>query len=433
MIDEDISQCEDSSKALEYLNNPNNFRSFSDGLTALIKKGSDPYQGDNTVEGKTSFLYEKLRSIGVSIKKPTIEAWFSGKHRPRLSSNSRTNMYQVCFSLNLNLSDVISFFHEVYFDRGFNCHTIEEAVYYYCFKNNQAYQKAIELIHTIQSPEFETTSSEIEDVVYTKEIKNWLDDFKNEEELLNFFKENKSIFEQWNQSAIEHIKRLLGEIHDHPSDKKMIQEEIQREQQKQRKKEEKKEENFVSEKKLQEKYSNCSLIVQEIFMDSHETALKEISGDNISSIDFMLDRIIFTNNGLKDATVSDIIKRNFPSKQSFSNLFKTFETSTAYDSIRKVLILLEFYDFWVKIKVSNNPELIRIKKALQSDVTDFSMSINFCPRMMFQDACNALLKECGYERLDFFHPYDWLFLWASSTNNPLDSLREAVSTMKEEE
>lgn len=92
------------------------------------------------------------------------------------------------------------------------------------------------------------------------------------------------------------------------------------------------------------------------------------------------------------------------------------ETSTSYDSIRKCLIFLKFYHFWTTLELMTG-----------------SGSANENPHTedadYFEDFCDEmaqLLEECGYEELYERNPYDWLFLWASASENPLESFRSVI-------
>ena len=108
----------DPASALEFLNNPENLRFFSTGLTELIQKYG--YQGEpDDIDARTSFLYDKLSAIGVKISKNTIKSWFGERQpyvdrngctkiyerRPYFSNNSRSKMFQICFALSATFSD----------------------------------------------------------------------------------------------------------------------------------------------------------------------------------------------------------------------------------------------------------------------------------------------------------------------------------------
>lgn len=384
----------DPASALEYLNNPENFRSFSSGLTELICKYG--YEGSlDDPDAKSRFLLSKLSLMGISITKPTISSWFRDKHRPSFSSESRKHMYRVCFALSASLEDIKWFFGHVYFDKAFNCHTLEEAVYYYCFSHQLPYCHAQNLISMIQAfPEPEAASDTKS--VFTKYIVQQIDHCTTDEELLSFFKENKHIFNQWNITAKQYIAEFNTLIRGKKSDKTMI-------------------DAFRSGKSfLTKDFSHCGLVIQEYLLSAADGRLDYISGKSIDSVDFMLERIITFSSGLhKQTQIPLTVRRNFPSKKTFSDILNNAEHSTSYDSIRKCLVLLKFYHFWATLLL--HPDLI-------SDNNYFDI---FC------DETNALLTECGYEELFAGNPYDWLFLWASTSKEPLDALRRAISSIED--
>lgn len=378
-----------SANAIEYLNSPSNFRSFSEGITELIQKYGYNGLADDAI-AKTDYILSKLSDINVSISKSTVKDWFCDKRRPALVSNSRTIMFQVCFAINASFDDVKWFFSHVYFDRSFNCHTIEEAVYYYCFINNLPYADASRFILVINSyPE----SQDLPGDAYTSEIKKRISHFSNNTEFLNFFKENKSIFHKWNKTALLCINQLLSDIKGKKNDKDII--------------EAYRNGNFNCDT------TKCGLVIQEyLYNCKHNNYVNIIYGQNISSIDFMLEQIIHTNTGIsKETVIPAIVKLNFPSKKTFSDILNRAEKSTSYDSIRKCLVLLKFYHFFVNLEL--NPGIIE----------DGYYTI-------YRDETNNILYSCGYEELFAGNPYDWLFLWSAAQKKPLNALRNALDTLE---
>lgn len=388
--DESIWDFEDPAEAIAFLNNPENFRTFSDGLTELMRLCG--YSGPDTPEAKSTYLTARLDSIGAGITDSTVQSWFAENQTP--IRTSRTKMYQVCFSLGADIDGVKWFFHHVYFDRSFNCHTILEAVYYYCFRNHLPYAKAVELIRLIDEMPADTSSGEVENV-FTNEILERLGHIGSEAELLNFFQENKPIFSSWNHTASVRISWLLSEIHGKPSDQEAVNQ--------------CKKGLPVSKQTLE----GCSLVIQEyLYNIEHGLLDYGIAHKNISSRDFMLIRILNTASGLdKHIILPKAVKTNFPRKQRLSDLVNKPETLKSYDSIRKLLILLKFYHFWCFQLLHPAEE--------GCDLFD-----------LYRDESNALLTECGYEELYPGNPYDWLFLWAATGEAPLTSLRAALDSLE---
>ena len=96
------------SQFLSAVNSPHTFRSFARGLTEFIQKCG--YSDSGNPEKKTDWLYASLSRMGVSVSRSTVRDWFLGQRIPRLVSNSRILMYQVCFALNASLGQVQWFF-----------------------------------------------------------------------------------------------------------------------------------------------------------------------------------------------------------------------------------------------------------------------------------------------------------------------------------
>ncbi|MFR2592217.1 MAG: hypothetical protein ACLTAS_00725 [Butyribacter sp.] len=60
----------------------------------------------------------------------------------------------------------------------------------------------------------------------------------------------------------------------------------------------------------------------------------------------------------KDTSIPYIVRNNFPSKKTMSDILSEdkLSTSKSYDSIRKLIILLDFYRFWVNAKLNSETE-----------------------------------------------------------------------------
>lgn len=392
---------DDCNEAYQYLQNSANFVSFHTGLTTLMQRCG--YTGSSEdVEEKTAYLQQKLAAIHVKITEITVRDWFSGKHRPSLDSRSRKLVYEICFALGASFELVQEFFRQVYFSRSFNCHTIKEAVYYYCLHQNHSYNHALELYEIIKAMP-ETAKFEASAPVYTDQIRNALDNCHSDEEFLAYFSRNKSIFDRWNQRALFYIEEFIRQIRGTKEDIGRI-------------------EAFgkvgtIPDAKTLATPPASGLITQEFFMQARHFGRKwTYAKQNVTSIDFMLEFIIDPIEPVnKKAKLPDIVKLNFPSKKTFSKILNRSqsEMSTSYDSIRKCLILLKFYHFWVTLELMMDSG--NAAENSQSDYADYFD--DFCEEMA------QLLEECGYEELYERNPYDWIFLWASTTEQPLESFR----------
>ncbi len=417
---------------LKQLNHPGLFRPFNEGLTELLFKSEYNGAEDNNA-AKTNYLYSNLQKTGSNITFKTVMSWFTGKHRPKIEPSSRPKMYEICFSLNLSLEDTQWFFHHVYCDRCFNCHTVEEAVYYFCFKNHLPYADARNLIKEILDfPCLEPPlTADINN--YTQFLSKNISLLNQTEDFLKFMKEYRSTFDNWNKSAFVTINNLLAEL---TGSKQMTAQDID----KTIKRPLMRKINSTSDRRHLDDidaslFENCGLLLKEIYYDathSEQAALSAaeyitqiVSGKNVLLNSFVIEQMTTGTTGIpKEKNIPYIVKLNFPSKKSLSDVLSQtadgrnkIETSKNYDMIRKLLVLLHFFTFWIKIKIN----------ASISKEYDHEQLYN-----IYRDEADDCLMECCYEPLFAGNPYDWLFLVSAKSEDPVAFFRCCISDILEE-
>lgn len=415
---------DDYEKIISDLNNPELFRPFDIGLTELLYKSG--YKGNNEPSEKCFYLYQNLKNCGSQITSKTVSSWFAGK-RPSIQPSSRKEIYEICFALNLSLEHTRWFFHHVYFDRCFNFHIIEEATYFWGFKNNLSYQETLSLIEKIRS--FPVSSSK-EDIrsSFTLYITNRISSFETTEEFLDFMKNNRASFDNWNESAYNVINNFIIEL---TGSDKMNSQDIDRIIKRPLKKKlsstsEVRHLNQVSESL----FEDCGLLLKEIYYDAHdpnvtgpdsvtEYIIGAIDGKSVLKNSFVLERLINQTTGLsKDVAIPDIVKSNFPRKKNLSDILHKdlrIQTSESYDIIRKTLVLLKFFSFWINSKIHNYN---------QDEYTMEELA------KIYRSETDECLKSCGYEPLFPGNPYDWLFLVSSETEDPLSFFRYCIDEIQ---
>lgn len=278
----------------------------------------------------------------------------------------REKAFLIVFALGLSLEDTINFFEKVYFDRAFDVKNTDEMVYYYCIKNNKKYDKALELIARINVDDLEDESSE-KKTMHTKKIQDKIDVIIDEDSFIRYARLYNSARKKENCTGQEVFRRLkeIAKIN--------VQEEAE--------------------------------IDKSIFVENND-AYKDC---NVNSDAYMYNRILGINptsdgktSGSKPVFTKEI-SNDFPKE-----LFKCFtdvatigklltNKEESYEKNRKAIILFNFYN-WA------------------------SQESPSC----FDEDCNYLLEECGYPKLYYGNPFDWLFLYCSLANNPLDAFREFV-------
>lgn len=432
-ISDFINNDEDGSdQAISFLKDKNSFRPFDQGLKELFKiKNIDVDLSDN--DKMADFLYSKLKDIKANIEKDTVISWFSGKHRPKVEAGSRIKMYEICFALNLNKAETIWFFQHVYYDRAFNYHTIDEAVFYFAFSNGLTYMESLDIINKIN--EADAPSATNYEGNYTLFVKNQINSMKTIDELTTFLISNKENFKSWNKSAGNMLKSLAAEITIPASAKEKIDKlkrNISRFLSRPSDKTNQSK-NAFSGKIYLEDYNDCGLIVREIIYDSRNNNyntqsqceyIKEVMNNrNFMKNASILRYLVTTSVGAgKDSTIPYIVRNNFPSKKTMSDLLSEDKISTtkSYDSIRKLIILLDFYRFWVNVKLNSENEFY---KDLDNDkLTE-----------IYIEEANSCLYDCGYEDLYAGNPYDWIFLCAAHADDPLEFFRSCLSDLLPDE
>lgn len=410
-LDED-----DASEAIDFIKDPSNFRTFNEGLSEIMIKKS--YISDSTAPDEISqILYKKLTDIGSSLSLNTISSWIKGDHRPKVEAGYRKNIYEICYALNLTFNETIWFFHHVYYDRAFNCHTIDESVYYFCLKNNIAYKDSLDIIKEIEnSPDI--TSSYEETSNYTLFIQKTIDKIESVDELITFLTLNKANFKSWNASAYQTLEDLVKDLLPSENGKKEI-EKIKR-----KIKATHSIYGIIPKKNNQNEWG---LIMQEFFYDlTDESYLDILDGKNIRSKNFLLEQILgmklITDKEKKrfidKASIPDIVKNNFPSRKTMSDVLSEdkITQSKSYDSIRKLIILLEFYRYWCSIKI------------MDEEYDDFENPLSDA----FIDEINYTLYLCGYEEMYAGNPYDWIFMCSAQADDPLSYFRQCITFILDE-
>ena len=206
--------------------------------------------------------------------------------------------------------------------------------------------------------------------LHTSAIKTDVDKLSNESELLAYIKTHRHNMEQNNVTAKKHLDRLL------------------------------------------EQAKKCA--VEEAELPEHEGQFEGAwKNEKTVSVNFMYALITDTTPSAKKGTITIFknarlpkeIKNRFPEAGSFS------EKEPTYEAIRKMIIMLFSYTFWYHVQW----------KQKDFDIEDYTEQLN------------ALLNECGFSPLYFGNPYDWMFLYCTLSDTPLDVFRGMVSEVLNEE
>lgn len=403
-------------ETINILKLPSSFRDFSEGLKELFEKKG--FLGDryNPCEA-AEYLIEKLRNIGSSIEKETVFSWFLGKHSPKIEAGSRKRMYEICFALHLSYEETAWFFENVYYDRAFNCHTIEEAVFYYAFLHQLSYEMALELIKEIETAPTIPIDTEIP-ANYTQFVQKRITEFQSTLELKEFLIQNKENFHEWNKTAFAAIQKFVSRLTGSFESKALI-DSLKRTLS--RKIKANSGDVFINKKN----YETCGLLIREILYDSQyqttystsaEYIFDSINHKNIQKNTFLLERLLLTPFGLKkNPQIPYLVRHNFPSKKIMSDILseEKISVSKSYDSIRKMIVLLDFYCFWLDVKLEEKTSYLSRLELVQ----------------IYKEEADNCLYHCGYGELNKNNPYDWIFLCSAQSEEPLEYFRACMAEL----
>jgi len=362
------------------------FRPFSDAITEFISERG--FDGDFTdVDAKVKYIKTAFEKANMTPPRELRE-WFTAGQPIK-----RDTAFLICFAFGLDGGETDEFFRRYYAkERSFNCHQVQEAVYYFCLNNGLSYAEALDIQTRVPLSKRRQKSG---DVVYTGSIIAELNDLETKEELVTYLTENIDKFSDSNVTAYERIRRLWALA-----------------------------------------AGNGGLLMQEreklpSILDDAATGEKSKlrSGNTgVKPWDAYLAILQLDKDDVKqlkaERSIRPILKKlhddaqdSFPDRQGIDKILRGEHVS--YERVRKWLVLLTFYTFWAQKAVkegSYEAKPVDAKRCLTS--------------------MNQHLMDAGYPELYVGNPYDWIFLFASKSEEPLYVFRfiwnELLATALEE-
>lgn len=363
---------EDYSSLIGKLNSDDAFRTFGDGLLSFLQKRNP----ELTAETAIKYIEELCENTGVLksdiASTNTLKSWFKGGPRPKKGEDSRASVFALAFALSLTPNETAELFHKVYLDRAFDYRSTNEIIYYYCLNNNKSWQDANRLIASVQIENVDDADA----TVYTAQIKTDIETIINESMLLSYIAKHGHNLEKKNVSAKQAVQKLLKEA------------------------------NALAKEDATERIA---------YTDGKETPIykERFTGYDKDSLNFtyevITDLTVSGSKGtitlFKNARLPKEIKNRFPEAVTLSKKDPT------YEELRKLIVLLASYIFWSKMQ--NAKRFI--------DLDDYIEEIN------------VHLNESGFSLIYYGNPYDWMFLYCTLSDRPLDTFRGLLAEVLEEE
>jgi len=297
--------------------------------------------------------------------------------RPSTSDTGKQNIYKLCFALKMGVEDTSVFFHQAVLDHPFNYKNLFEAACYFCMNTGRPYSRVKFLIDEIvklpKNPSQDTIQT-------TARVGENISRITSEAEFIGYWLAHCSGFEAQKVTATREATKLLNRCYEVANEYCDIL-------------------RIRGNDAAPKRVNNPDKLLQVIYgYPARSTELgKRIFKLSISKSDF-----------------PDPIKRNFPQRQQFENISSG---SASYEVLRKAIIVLHFFHYFAEKAVRQIP--LYGQKACD----DYEANLN------------RLLDSCGYARIYYRNPFDWLFYhcasvikYNSSPQAPLDELQNIIST-----
>ena len=375
----DYDYDQDYEEVLNKLDDRESFRPFSERLLAFY---GETLNAKFTANEAKSDLQKRVKHANIQLSRNTIANWFSGNNEPNYGDNDRRNMFAVAFALELDCAGTERLFNKVFLDKAFNKRNVREFIFMYCIYNRKPLSVAENLISKLEIMDLQGKPNE--QTEHTRFLSAAASRDMSEDEVLSFIADYQHNFSLNNTAAKSHKQRLLNRLTIGVGGKVGL---------------------------AQQEYERRRLELADD-KDSYGTDRKVTK-----SIDFLLYMIIGVDYTQKKndevLSIRELFPRKeiynqFPDKQSLSN-----KNPSSY-VLRKEIILLYFYDYWVSSFLSGEY------------AGDYDGFVN---------ELNGILFDCGFSPLYVGNPYDWLFLYCSSCAvdgyTPLDRFRGMLGQDRE--
>lgn len=358
---------EDENFVEELLDVARLFRPFSEAMDEFIV--SHGYEGSlEDINRKTAFIRAAFESAGMTPPRE-IREWFTSGQQVK-----RDTAFQICFAFRLDGMETDDFFQRIVArERSFNCHRVEEAVYYFCLNHALTYADALDIQSHVPLA-CEDGPDAV--AVYTGSIIADLNSLETREELIDYLTENIEKFSTRNVTAYDEIRKFWSRTAG--PDGLLLQESRE----------------MFSEDNLDIPHTREGIKPWDAYL-----AILHLNKHQVSRL--QTDRSIKPILTNLHAAAQD----SFPDRQGIDLILRGRHVS--FERVRKWLILLSFYTFWAE-------------KALEAHTYAAGEGDNDrCVKSM-----NSHLTMAGYPELFVGNPYDWIFLYAAKDAEPLVIFRE---------
>lgn len=362
------------------------FRPFDEAMDVFIAEHG--YEGDiDNPDEKARFIAEKFKAAGIDVPR-NLKKWYS-EHM----GVARKTAFEICFAFGLDVSETRDFFRRVCLDRSFDYHDMTEIVYYFCIDKGLGYNKANEMISKL--PDLKTRKEPGRAVIYTENILSDIEEIDDGEELIDYLTEHKSSFGYNNATACKFIREFWVEISGVGG--------------------------LAAREK--ERFYTSEDDYEPTDDDKKKKAVKADKKDSLWKVYLQIMGLsgrqaekLGTDRSLKpllsnQAMLHPLAENCFPDRDGLNKILNREHVS--HERVRKTLILLGFYRYWVRLALDRDDRTIR-----GGDMN------------RFQATMDNLLLDAGYQQLYVGNPFDWLILYSLvNSDDPLGDFRGYIQDL----
>ena len=349
------------------------FRPFSEAMDEFIL--SHGYEGArDDVPGKIAFIRAAFEKADMAPPRE-IALWYE-----QGQSIQRTTAFQICFAFGLDGAETDEFFRRVLIgERSFDCHRLDEAVWYFCLNHGFSWAEAEDILERLPEVDERVAVN-----VYTGSIIADLNGIETIEELEGYLSDNINQFIGGNVTASSAVRRLWDEA---VRPDGLLMREYAR---------------FAP----PQEGESPALRADGRGMRTWDAYLAILQLDRRRVSRLPTDRSIRPILSGLHAAARDA----FPDRQGIDMILRGDKVS--YERVRKWLVLLTFYTFWASRALERGDYQARERDGER-----------------FVALMDQHLIEAGYPELFIGNPYDWIFLYAAADREPLSVFREIFKSL----
>lgn len=379
---------------IDYINSLNEQKLFSDYIKKLVEKNG--FKGDlnskNEVNRFIQVLSEEALGEEEALKRQNIDNWLKDCYQAN-TEKARRNMYQLCFTFKMKLKEVYEFFTKACLEKPFNFRSLDETVFFYCFKMGLTYSDYKRLISEIENGKKNDDSLNVR----TEEIRTDIYNIDSEDALISYCSTHYSCFAGNNVTSTKETVKLINEYREWLYKKE--------------KNGAKSEKHDSKEINTEKKMTSVRNTLDSMYGFSFRIAIIDKKEKEAKIRSKILDEI---------KNLPDKIRKNLPQEQQIKMIIDCCNTedvkSVSNDVLRKTFILFYFFLFF------DNEDLNDYLQQVNDREEDLDTIFD-----SFYSDLNFELWKLGFSQLYSRNPYDWLFMLCATQDEPIEVFRDIYS------